>query len=171
MARVIGRVPIRAPRRKTTWGAVNSLTYTNLGAGVAVILADFSAASLANLGPSILIRVRGMISVVSDQTASAEKGMGAFGVAVVNEAARVAGVGSVLTPITDAASDGFQTWQGLFVPSGVITGPQTPILYEIDSKGQRKLGDLDSIVLTAENASASLGMQIAVQLRFLFLLH
>jgi len=166
-------VSVRTPqssRRKTTWGGIHSLAYTTIAAGTNVLLAFFSAAGLVNVPRSTLIRVRGVVSVRSDQSIGVEAPMGAFGIALANENARVAGAASLLGPITDSSADEWQTWQGLFPPGLVTTNMSDVREYMIDSKGQRKLSDLESIVVMVENASATIGMEIAVQLRFLFLL-
>ena len=170
MARLVrGRVPVRAPQRRlTTWGGVQSNSYANVPAASKLFFASFSAAGLANIQRSTLIRVRGIISVKSDQSGGIEDAMGAFGIAVVTDTARAVGVTALPAPSDDAAGDYWQTWQALFSPP--IDATIDNELFMIDSKGQRKLSDLDAIVLMFENTHATHGMDVAVQLRFLFLL-
>ncbi len=163
--RVITRAPVRAPRRKTTWGAINSLDTTSIAVSTNVLVGSFSAAGLANLGPSTLIRVRGLIDIRSDQNAASEKATGAMGISVVTETARALGVTALQGPGSEAASDAWQTWQGIVAPPTTgASGSTLTVQYMIDSKAMRKLGDLDSIVLLVENLSAANVFEVMVQL-------
>ena len=164
------RVPSVSARRKTTWGGIQSFVYSTVAADTLVLLASFSAAGLANIQKSTLIRVRGIVGVRSDQGAAFEDAQGAFGIAVVTDTAASLGVTALPDPVNDAAGDYWQTWQGLFSTPIQSTSARSPTQYMVDSKAQRKLGDLDAIVLLFKNAHATHGMQVAVQLRFLFLL-
>ena len=176
MARLVSRtVRGSAPKRFTTWGAVQSTEFVVMPASSKIFVASFSAAGLANLARSTLIRVRGLITIRSDQQVAIEEASGAFGVAVVTETARALGVTALPDPVADAAGDYWQTWQAWTAPplmGAVASGSPSPsqMQYVIDSKGQRKLADLDAIVLMASNIHATHGAEIALQLRFLFLL-
>ena len=170
--RTISRVPaVRGPRRKTTWGSINSLDYTMVAAGAGVLLASFTASGLANIGPSTLIRVRGSFAVKSDQAAAIELSMGVLSVAVVTQAALDVGASVLNRPVLDGASDSYQAYWPFFVPPGPAGSGDQLYWQNVDSKGMRKLGDLDGIAVMVDNANQTDGLIIAIQLRFLFLLH
>ena len=173
MARVISRVPVRGPRRKTTWGSITSSGFSVIGAGTSSILGSFSAAGLANLGPTTLIRIRGLFVVRSDQGVALEEAMGVLSTAVVSQAALDAGAASIPRPVDDSEWDGWMMWRPFVAPSAssvTVTG-HDQVSFEIDSKAMRKLGDLDAVVLMIENESGAHGCSVAVFLWFLFLLH
>ena len=169
---VRGAIPFaRGPRRETEWGSVTTAAPIVVAAGTSVVLASFTGLQLESIVPATLVRVRGLLAVQSDQGAAFEDAMGAFGIYVPADPARIAGVASLLTPITDAFADNWQTWQG-FMSTGQRTGNAVAWNeYTIDSKAMRKIADGDSLVLIAENAHATAGLQVAVQLRLLFKLH
>jgi len=176
MARQRGRtVSVRTPsqRRKSSWGGVVSTTYTTIPAGSSVLLASITAANLlaSNFSPGgTIVRVRGMLSVRSDQGASAEGAMGAFGMAVVTDQARAAGAASIPSPGTDANSDAWFVWHGLFAPPVINTNFIAMATQLVDSKAQRKLGEDDAVVFVVENLHASEGFTFGIQSRVLFLL-
>ena len=160
----------RSPRRKTTWGHISSNGTTVIPADTNILLAAFVSSGLANLGPTTLVRVRGLIVVSSDQSGGIEHSTGALGISVVTDVARAAG--SIQGPITNGASDSWQTWVGLGIPSTeAATAGLGNRVIEVDSKGQRKLGDEDAIIVAVECAHATEGFEISIQLRFLFMLH
>jgi len=87
--------------RKTEWTASADTTdYTQLAAATAIL-----DQSLAFEQPNTIIRVRGSISVLSDQEAQSERPFGAYGFAVVSDQALAIGVTAVTTPMADAISD------------------------------------------------------------------
>ena len=115
-----------------------------------------------------------MIAVASDIDAATELQFGAFGIAIVSDAARAAGIASLPTPITEANTDFWQTWQPflrkLVVKTAVGIEPNFMFQYDIDSKAMRKIKPGDAIVLVVEN-SASTGIEFAAHLRLLFKYH
>ncbi len=164
----------RGPRRLTEWGFLASTSSQTLAASTNVHLGGFSQALLGESTPLTLVRVRGEIVVASDQESASEMAIGAFGICIVKEAARVAGVASLPAPATDADDSIWQTWSpwSVRMSFGTAVGFQMPAgqHYEIDSKAMRKLDTGDAIAVLAENTS-SVGAQIVVNLRLLFKLH
>ena len=139
-----------------------------------MLLSSFTAATLQDTPRPTLIRVRGLIALRSDQQVAIEGAMGAIGIAKVTDIARTIGVTALPGPVTDAPGDYWQTWMGLISPpvvGAIASGTPGPsITYlQVDSKGQRKIGDLDALVVMVETGSAT-GFEIAIALRFLFLL-
>jgi len=140
--------------------------------GAPTLLAAITQASLDGIAPGTLARVRGWIHIVSDQAAASEDQSGAFGVMVVKETARAAGVASLPTPITEGANDDWQTYVP-FAGSGSTTvgGGRQGFGYEVDSKAMRKFSNGDAIVVTVEQSTASNGFNINGTLRLGFKLH
>ena len=160
-------------RRRTTWAGIHSLVWTALGADTLVNAGGFTAAGLTNIPKSTLIRVRGILGIRADQNANIEEAMGAMGICVVTDAALTAGGASFPDPVDDSAADYWQTWQAFVAPG--LTGTSAAAttwqsVVDIDSKAQRKLGDLDAIAIQIKNANAVGGLEFMFSLRFLFLL-
>ena len=172
--RQVSRVPVRGPRRLTTWGLLSSTAFTAVPAASKLFLGSLSAATLSENPRSTLVRIRGVLAIRSDQQAAIEQAQGAFGIAVVRDTARAIGVTALPGPITDGSGDYWQTWMGLIAPTHTPSiangGGGGTIRLQIDSKGQRKLADLDALVFMVENSHATHGFEVAVQLRILLLL-
>ena len=174
MARAVQarRVLPSGARRRTTWGAIFSTGFQALAANSLVTAGSFNAAGLANVAPGTLIRVRGLLVVRSDQNAAIEDGFGAMGVAVVTERARNAGGTALPDPVSQAAADYWQSYQPFIASHSIVVGTGVAQeTYTIDSKAQRRFGDLDAIVVQVTNADAASGISFMIALRFLFLLH
>jgi len=122
--------------------------------------------------PSTLIRIRGRVEYLTDQSASDENPIGAIGISIVKDAARAAGVGSLPIPITDAGLDMWQYHQYLDSKFRLVSSASDGYVLhqEIDVKAMRKIEDGDAIVVMIEQASA-VGALIGFSARFLFLLH
>jgi hypothetical protein len=122
-----------------------------------------------------LVRTRGFAALRSDQVAASEPQLLTYGVAIVKEAARLAGAASLPDPFTDADDSIWQTWGQMFgrieVLSAVGFDGQNQSTQVIDSKAQRKIDTGESLVLMATNANATSGLSITMGLRFLFKLH
>ena len=72
----------QGPKRQTIWIASADVTaVTALGGATSILAQEFTAAQLLAIGasPSTIVRVRGELSIQSDQTAVAERPFGAFG--------------------------------------------------------------------------------------------
>ncbi len=161
------------PLREVEWAFVE-FGSTNVGASP-VLLASFASAGTSDLlGPSTIVRTRGMFHVISDQQAAVETILGAFAMEVVSDSARAAGVGSIPTPFTQGADEGFFVYQPYAqAAEGFATGEPGAegLSYMVDSKAQRKLEPGEAIVLTAENSTNHSGCTIFGVLRLLLKLH
>jgi len=159
------------PRRMTQWaGSVDQVNATTLAAGAAVLDQSLSQATLGQLVPATVVRTRGSIWIASDQVSANEEAWGALGFAVVTEQARVAGVGSIPTPISEEANEQWFVWQpflGYFATGQGATWHR----HDFDSKAQRKVQEGDAIVVAIENASAAFGLQYVIKFRMLLKLH
>jgi len=135
-----------------------------------VLFSSFSAADLADVVPSTVVRVRGTIWVASDQASVSEEPFGAIGIAIVSEQARAAGVASLPLPVANEGSDlwfMYQAFQGYFATGQGVTWQR----YDFDTRAMRKLEEGEAIVTMVENAHATMGMEFIVKKRTLFKLH
>ena len=162
---------VRRPRRATEWlGSADVNAVSTLAASGVVLDQAFTQAQFNVLGPVTIVRTRGILWVKSDQSAATEEPFGAMGMMVVTEQARVAGIGSLPTPITEEFDDGFfvhQFWQGGITVGSDIGVSNVWHRYEFDSKAQRKVDSDDALVVTLENASASHGVRHILKFRIL----
>jgi len=160
-------------QRVTQWGAgPDEVGYTTLAAGGVDFMASGNAAFLA-ARPFTIIRVRGVLSINSDQVVASEEPMGAIGMAVVSDEAVAAGLGSLPTPIGSEASDKWFVWQAMMAPfslSAVGSSSQGGE-YIIDSRAMRKVNDGEDLIVMAENASSVHGLDYLFLFRFLIKLH
>ncbi len=158
-------------RRSTQWGASADITGpTALAANTAILDQAFTQANLDTITPATIIRTRGILWVSTDQLTASEEPFGAMGMMVVTEAARVAGIAAIPTPIAEEVDDGFFVFQYFGGPQLFFsaTGQQQWARYEFDSKAQRKMNSDEAIVVTLENASSSAGLNYLLKFRILF---
>ncbi len=160
----------RGERRLTAWGSITSTTYITIPASSKVLLGSLSAAALALSVPGTLVRVRGSISVGSDQGAALEEQIGAVGLGIVQETARVAGVASLPDPVTEADAELWNTIIGFNQKALNSDGTSTKT-YPFESKAMRKVEDAEALVVVGVNNHATHGLVVALYARFLFKLH
>ncbi len=165
------RAPYVGPRRQSNWlASADVVGFTAMAAAAVRLDQSFSQAQIQAQGPLTITRTVGWIHIFSDQQVATEAPFGALGMMVVREAARVAGIGSLPTPITDEFDDGFF----LHIPIisvlqfssalGFTEGGRT---FHFDSRAQRKVTPDDAIVVTVENASVSDGFRYVTKFRML----
>ncbi len=161
----------RVAPRKTAWiSSPDENAYTAVGGGIIDFQGSLNAAALA-LRPFTIVRVRGMLSIISDQVAAAEEPFGALGMAVVSDQAVAAGVGSLPSPITEEGSDLWFTYHFGSAPintAGVMASVATSYF---DSKAMRKVGIGQDLVILFENASSASGLLYVAKYRILVKLH
>ncbi len=105
---------------------------------------------------STLVRTRGVVAITPTNIAADIEYQGAFGVAIVTDIAVAAGIGSIPDPISDADWDGWAVWRSFAARMEFISGVGTQLMsqsLEIDSKGMRKVGDEESLVVVAASQS------------------
>ena len=163
-----------APRRgrgfrpATFWSAFASTGYSNLAGASKVIVGSLVNAADEDL---TVRRIRGVISIKSDQIIASEAQLGAFGATVLSSVAVATGATAVPDPVTEAADD---MWM-LFVPfvqqflfgTGVGFDMIGAISYDLDSKAMRKMPSGKELTFVLANAGAD-GLQWAVNVRALF---
>ncbi len=152
----------RGPRRQFDWiGGVNALSHASpdLAANTSVIISSFDTRTAGQTpgAPFTLMRVRGLLSIRSDQVIVQENPVGAFGIRIVSGEAFDAGVGSIPTPWSESADDRWlyhTYWQSFFMENATTSDYQQDFFNHIvDGKAMRKVVLGDVIVNVMENAS------------------
>ncbi len=118
-----------------------------------------------------VIRVRGLITVGSDQQSATELGMGAFGLGLVSEQASTLGITALPLPDSDSGWKGW-LWHSYFAfntffrsASGISYDVQR-FTIDMDSKAMRKMGSDMRLVLVVENSGA-FGIEVFTAFRLL----
>ena len=159
--------------RETIWGDIVA-TNSSLAAANTAILANVTGAAFLALRPFTAIRTRGILYLISDQTAAAEIQAVNFGVAVVSDQAVAIGITAIPTPTTDAASDSWFVYQSIMAAhgAGTVDSEQGKLL-EYDSRAMRKVEDGSQLVFVLETGDAAVtaGVNIRHFGRLLLKLH
>ena len=163
-----GRRAVRGWRPATFWDGFILTTPTAIPANNKVLVASFTNGFDQDL---TLRRIRGLLSVHSDQQAATENQIGALGVAVFTNAAIAAGVALLPDPVSDINDDIWQTFThiGQRFNFGTSVGFQgnVAVQYEIDSKAMRKLSEGRALGIVVANANATAAFNITLGMRFL----
>jgi len=157
--------------RETLWGDVVS-TFTTLAPGGAVLL-NVTGTIFLNLRPWTIVRSRGFLHLGSDQTPSVEQQAADFGICVVSDQAVGIGITALPTPVTDRASDLWQTYVTLMGESTRAISGNGGYGTEYDSKAMRKVEDGSQLVfiIEAEAAALTQGCNVRHSGRILIKLH
>ncbi len=150
-------------RQPTNWARSVAAAYVTIPLSSKALI---TTVLLSNPGIGETVRrTRGVLSVVSDQSASLEVQLGAFGMVVVNDLAVAAGAASIPGPVTDASDDGWFVWLPIMqtgaAPAGGGATQSLPQRYEFDSKAMRRVEEGFAIALMIENSSATNGLAVA----------
>jgi len=171
------RLPARrfgTARRETSWLDIEPVRVAFTAAGGTITHA-MTAAELARR-PFTVVRTYLAVHIETDQLAADEFQHGAVGLEVVTSQAIAAGVGSIPTPVTDAASDQWFLHQWLqsdftFL-SGVGFDADAGRTYDIESKAMRKVNDDSEITIVGEfSTGVSNGFILTVAGRMLIKEH
>ena len=156
-------------RPNRSWAATVGTTEVTIPAASKVLIGSF-ALSVSSIDETVL-RTRGMIAVRSDQIATTELQLGAFGMIRVTDVALAAGVASVPGPGTDASDDGWFVWQPIdqaFILNTAVGFDSVGFVqYPIDSKSKRIIQEGEVVAIVCENTHATQGFKIVVSLRML----
>ena len=132
-----------------SWSHIQNVNRVTVPASSKLLLAFFTA-NVAGLEETVL-RTRARVFVGSDQGAAVEEQLGAFGIIVVTELARIAGVASIPGPATDGGNDGWFVHQMIVQTSAATTASPTGWFYDIDSKAMRKVPEGYNLAVVVEN--------------------
>ncbi len=161
-------------RRESLWVAISGSS-TALAPLTPVLLGGYSAAVLA-LRPFTVVRTRGVMSVLSDQSSATESFHSAMGMAIVSSEALAVGVTAVPTPISSQDSDLFFLYESLLgrLQNASNVGFQGAggVWKTFDSKAMRKVEDGQDIAVSLEgDTSPFLGSILLKTGRQLIKLH
>ncbi len=160
--------------RETAWLGGSYTINVIASASTATLVTSLNAAALA-LRPFTVVRTRGLLSLVSDQTGADEDQAIGFGIAVVSDQATAIGITAIPTPTTDNASDLWFVYESLFSKFIFISGigVTSPTVMErvIDSKAMRKVDVGEDIVDVLESSGGSGGVRVLQFNRTLIKLH
>ena len=149
-------------RRLTQWvRAADVSVYTSLGGSTVII--DQSLGGITE--PITVVRMRGMIDIISDQEIAIERPFGAVGACVVSDQALAAGVASVPTPISDADSDLWLMHQYFHAPVTHLSSvgyTKVNQTFEFDSKAMRKIPADTTLIWVVETGS-TVGIRYLLQ--------
>ncbi len=149
------------------WTGLNSTAQSTVAASTKVLLGDLQVSQ-----PMTLRRIRGVCHIVSDQLATTEHAIGAFGACVVSEDANAVGATAVPGPVSDIGSELWVMYQPLisqvFVNTAVGFDARAGMTFDIDSKGQRKVTGDERVAFVVENASSSFGFLFSFFIRAFF---
>ncbi len=167
-----GRVVTRAPqRRKVSWAvSVRDTGFTALAANTKVLDQVLDPNTLANVQAreSTIVRVRGILTVRSDQASVLEQQIGALGFILVTDEAVAAGAASIPGPMAEGDNDGWFVWVP-FGQDGInVTAGSFGRSYVIDSKAMRKFQGGLQLVIMVENQHATQGLEFFLSFRMLF---
>ncbi len=161
-------------RRETAWIGGTDTSDAIVGGSTAILLTSLNAAALA-LRPFTVVRSRGYIHLISDQTAASESQSIAYGHCVVSDQANAIGATAIPTPVTDSGSDLFFVYERLrtFFTFGSAIGFQSPagLFKEYDSKAMRKIAVGEDLVVVVESSASTSGLSFQSFSRHLVKLH
>ncbi len=168
---------LRRPAKSTRlnkWFFI-SVPVTTIAANALSLVASLNAEGLDDV-PFTIVRTRGIFTIWSDQTAAAEAPRGIMSMIVVQNTAILIGSSAIPDPLNEPDAD-FFVYQPLQVqPLGQVGDGSTfaevsQTQYTIDSKAMRKVDTQQDVAIMVRNSSATFGMNIAFQGRFLVKLH
>jgi len=170
-----GRFPaLRQGRRREMVWLPLAPTNTAFVPSQAVLFSSMNAAALA-LRPFTIVRTKGWMRIVSDQTANSENQYIIVGKIVVKSPAVTAGIASIPTPISEAGAD-FFVYES--ISAGLLVSSATSVLEagqqrSYDSKAMRKVQDDEDIVSVAETPATGIseGLTLFTNDRILLKLH
>ena len=161
-----GFVRGRGHSRKTEWAATAPETgYVSLAAATKLLDSTFIVTST-----STIVRVRGLLSVKTDQEAANESPFGALGICVVSEEAAAIGPTAIPGPYTNADSDLWMLHEFWSCPISLATAvgiAQLDRQYQLDSKAMRKMTPEESLAVMIENGAGTAGAAYRLDLRVL----
>jgi len=159
----------RSSRPNRAWAGFANTSLVAVAASTKILIGGFSLSN-PNIDETVL-RTVGTIAVMSDQQATTEDQLGAFGMIAVTDLAAAAGAASIPGPITDRADDGWFVYvsivQRLAFGTSVGFHANGAVQYHFDSKAKRRFEEGTQIAIMVENASSSTAFSIMTIFRLL----
>ena len=159
----------RGNRAPTQWTGFLTSAYAALAANSSVILGSVSV--IVGQPAQTIRRIRGVLSIASDQSTADEQQIGALGCAVVTDAAIAVGITAMPDPFTDIDQDVWMLYEPFAQKFEFITGvgfeSNIATSYSIDNKAMRRVEDGQSLAFILSNAHATHGLLYSVNFRIL----
>ena len=158
----------RSWRPATTWAGFVPSAQVNVPASSKVLIG-----TVANLEDEevTIRRIRGLLTVASDQIAASELQLGALGALVATNTSIAAGVASLPDPFTDVEEDIWMLYTHIAgsvqVASAVGVEPQFLTHYVLDAKSMRKLPSGRALAFVIANSHATFGYAATLGVRVL----
>ena len=154
----------RTSRPNREWQGHTSSVFTTLAAGTQLLIGGF----VPGAGDATILRTVGMLAVTSDQGASVEDQIGAFGIILVSDTAFAVGVTAIPDPITAQDDDGWFVYQAFCQQGDASVTSSLPRIYNFDSGAKRIVqSEGTSIAFTIVNVSGSHGLRFCLNFRML----
>ena len=154
-------------RRMTDWvGGLARTSFQTLGAATSVLDQSLTAST----EPETIIRVRGNITVQSDQQAVSEDAFGAIGFGIVSLEALTIGATAIPAPYTNLTWDGWFCHQFFACPvnfASAVGFQNISRTFDVESKAMRKLDPDERMVVMVENGNGADGLQYLLSFRLL----
>ncbi len=152
----------------TFWDGSVPAVQTAVPAASKVLLLSFTNAGDSEL---TIRRMRGLLTVGSDQIAGSELQLGAFGALITTDTAIAAGVASLPDPVTDVSDDIWMMYEhfgdNMQVFTAVGIEPHFVSQYVIDSKAMRRVPEGRALAFVVANSHATHGINVSFGVRFL----
>ena len=141
-------------RRPMDWaGSISAVAETSVPGNSSVIGTLVPKVGWEGKTALTIVRIRGVMRIRAGETANDEV-VGAYGIIVVKETARVAGVASVPKPGTDGDSD-WMYWTPFFNKFLTAVEGRFPMVIPIDTKAMRKVDpQADALIEVVQNLTA-----------------
>ena len=169
--RISQRVITRGKKRLVAWDICSAPTgVSNLAAATKALALRVPSSTMQDIAPGTVVRTHGKLLITTDQTAASEEQIGAIGFGFVNDVAGALGVTGLPGPANECAWSGWFLHQ--FFNQGFKLGDATGfgnngVEYTLDSKGMRKFGADEELVVVIENFHASTAFNFALSFRML----
>ena len=158
-------------RRKTQWTSSPAETaFIALAAATSIFDLAFTTTGDR---PETMARLRGLLTVMTDQFTATESPFGAVGMCVVSDEAAAVGITAMPKPYTDAESDLWlfhQYWSAPVSAPTAVGMNNVAVQYLLDSKAMRKVNEDETLVGIIQNGSAANGALFRWDIRILSIL-
>ena len=148
------------PRPKLNWNRVTDNNFTTLALSTKLVTTLLIPGINERL---TVLRMRGVLSIVSDQSAATENQVGAFGAVVITDQASTIGATAIPGPVTDGNADNWPLFLAFQQTQIAAVSNQ----WMIDTKGKRKIPNGTQLAFVIENASSVFGLRFALALSIL----
>jgi len=159
------RTSIPPLKPASSWARIASTAFGVIPANTKVLFGSF-VLTTANIGVTVK-RTRGNFSYTTDNVGALEQSLGAWGMIAVSDIALGVGVASIPGPVTDLDDDGWFVWEPMCLQNILASSGLPRAAVDFDSKAMRKIAPGFGIAIVIENAHATHGMNVALNISLL----